>query len=447
MNTAAPIRCSLAAVISSAASTMALTPPPAAHPFAEMLRQAHGEGASPAPAPAPAPAPQRAQARPANASDTAKAGSGADRPEAAEKANDADHVDDDIAGDATDAASTTAALKARARLAVPPGKNVPSDRHADTAESAPVDAPGAAAEAASRAAEAAERRGTSLPDGAANLATALRVGVVAPASTDVATSNAGTDASALDGNADAPAGNARSPRHRISAADAGATASSFGTNVAVRDEKAAAAQEALANAAQRVEGASPRLAASADSSAAIAALAQSVATPSPAAAASPIGPKVVQAYVPAPVESPAFAAAFGVQVSVLAQDGVQRAELHLNPAEMGPVAIRIRIEGREARIDFGAEVAATRQAIEASLPQLAGALNDAGFTLAGGGVSQHTGQQPRGGEGNENGADDDARSGRHGDRRLAMPASAEAIAKMAGRMSARMAAGGVDLYA
>jgi len=447
MNTAAPIRSSLAAVISSAASTMALTPPPAAHPFAEMLRQAHGEGASPAPAPAPSPAPQRAQARPANASETAKAGSGADRPEAAEKANDADHVDDDTAGDATDAASTTSALKARARLAVPPGKNVPSDGHADTAASAPVDAPGAAAEAASRAAEAAERRGTSLPDGAANLATALRVGVVVPASTDVAASNAGTGASALDGNADAPAANAKWLRHRISAADGGATASPFGPNVAVREEKAAAAREALANAAQRVEGAPPRLAASADNPAAIAALAQSVATPSPAAAASPIGPKAVQAYVPAPVESPAFAAAFGVQVSVLAQDGVQRAELHLNPAEMGPVAIRISIEGREAHIDFGAEVAATRQAIEASLPQLAGALNDAGFTLAGGGVSQHTGQQPRGGEGNENGAGDDARNGRRGDRRLAIPASAEAIAKMAGRMNARMAAGGVDLYA
>ena len=81
---------------------------------------------------------------------------------------------------------------------------------------------------------------------------------------------------------------------------------------------------------------------------------------------------------------------FAVQVSVLAKDGVQRAELHLNPAEMGPVSVQIVMDGTQARIDFGADSAATRQAIEAGLPELASALRDAGFTLAGGGVSQHS---------------------------------------------------------
>ena len=71
------------------------------------------------------------------------------------------------------------------------------------------------------------------------------------------------------------------------------------------------------------------------------------------------------------MESPDFAEAFGVQVSLLARDGVQEAELHLNPAEMGPVSVQIVLDGERARIDFGAQAAATRAAIEASLPELA----------------------------------------------------------------------------
>ena len=93
--------------------------------------------------------------------------------------------------------------------------------------------------------------------------------------------------------------------------------------------------------------------------------------------------------MPTPFGAPDFAQAFGLQVNVLAKDGVQHAELHLNPAEMGPVSVQITVDGTQARIDFGADVLATRQAIEAGLPELASALRDAGFTLHGGGVSQH----------------------------------------------------------
>ena len=108
--------------------------------------------------------------------------------------------------------------------------------------------------------------------------------------------------------------------------------------------------------------------------------------PAPAA---PVGAGAEAATVAAPVGTPAFAEALGVQVSVLVAAGVQRAELHLNPAEMGPVSVQIVVDGAQARVDFGADLAATRQAIEASLPALASALQDAGMTLHGGGVSQH----------------------------------------------------------
>jgi flagellar hook-length control protein FliK len=58
------------------------------------------------------------------------------------------------------------------------------------------------------------------------------------------------------------------------------------------------------------------------------------------------------------------------------------------------VAVRIVVvDGREARIDFGADVAATRGAIEAALPVLAAALDEGGLKLAGGGVHDGAAQR------------------------------------------------------
>jgi flagellar hook-length control protein FliK len=108
-------------------------------------------------------------------------------------------------------------------------------------------------------------------------------------------------------------------------------------------------------------------------------------------------PPVAQGHVAAPLDSPAFAPALASQVRWLVRDGLQHAQLSLNPAEMGPVTVQIVLDGREARIDFRADLALTRQAIEASLPVLAAALDDSGLRLAGGGV--HDGQASRQGMG------------------------------------------------
>jgi flagellar hook-length control protein FliK len=114
-----------------------------------------------------------------------------------------------------------------------------------------------------------------------------------------------------------------------------------------------------------------------------------VAAPQPAAAAP------TSAALPAPVHSPAFAPALATQVRWWAGEGVQQAQLTLNPPEMGPVAVRIVVaaDAREARIDFSADVAATRGAIEAALPVLAAALDESGLKLAGGGVHDGTAQR------------------------------------------------------
>jgi flagellar hook-length control protein FliK len=102
-----------------------------------------------------------------------------------------------------------------------------------------------------------------------------------------------------------------------------------------------------------------------------------------------------------PIDSPAFAPALATQVRWWASDGVQQAQLQLNPAEMGPVRVNIVLDGRDARIDFSADLAATRGAIEAALPVLAAALDDGGLKLTGGGVHDGSAQHQR--ESNERG--------------------------------------------
>ena len=142
--------------------------------------------------------------------------------------------------------------------------------------------------------------------------------------------------------------------------------------------------------------------------------------------------------VPTPVNAPEFQQALGLQLSVLARDGVQHAELHLNPADMGPVSVQIVMDGTQARVDFGADVAATREAIEAGLPALASAMHDAGFTLAGGGVSQHSRGRSEGSE----------RGSAPGMRRIGGGGAADADAVGAQRTVRRtVTLGGVDLYA
>lgn len=76
-----------------------------------------------------------------------------------------------------------------------------------------------------------------------------------------------------------------------------------------------------------------------------------------------------------------------VWVKQSAQEGPMTAELHLNPADMGPVLIRIEVDGNLAQVNFAAQQADTRQAIESSMAMLSASLKEAGIQLSGSGVS------------------------------------------------------------
>ncbi len=155
-----------------------------------------------------------------------------------------------------------------------------------------------------------------------------------------------------------------------------------------------------------------------------------------AAAAATTAP--FEAQLAAALDSAAFAPALATQVSWLVREGVHHARLSLNPAEMGPVTVQIALDGTQARVDFSADLATTRAAIESSLPHLAAALHESGLKLAGGGVFD--GQQRPGTPGER--GQSDSRPGRSGG-----PLDLGAEALGLGRASAQVQRGLVDLVA
>jgi flagellar hook-length control protein FliK len=101
----------------------------------------------------------------------------------------------------------------------------------------------------------------------------------------------------------------------------------------------------------------------------------------------------VRAELQAPVGSNEFAPALGSQLNVMVRDGIDHAQLKLNPAEMGPIEVRISLDGTQAQVDFSAAHAATRQALQDAVPALASALRENGLTLTGGGVFDQAREQ------------------------------------------------------
>ncbi len=87
-----------------------------------------------------------------------------------------------------------------------------------------------------------------------------------------------------------------------------------------------------------------------------------------------------------PVTSPAFAPALGEVMTLLLSEGTHEARLQLNPQELGPVTVKIELDGAQARVHFVAGAAEARDALQAAMPLLQQALQESGLSLAGGGV-------------------------------------------------------------
>jgi hypothetical protein len=137
------------------------------------------------------------------------------------------------------------------------------------------------------------------------------------------------------------------------------------------------------------------------------------------------------ATLPVPVDSPEFAAAFGVQVSVFVREGACRTDL--NQPKPGR-ADRDHARRQPGRVEFSAD-RRHPPAIENGLPALASALRDAGFTSPAA-VAQHSSRRRRpGGDEESRGRSTGAWSAA-AKRSLPSPCSVRPIA----------CRGGIDLY-
>ncbi len=100
-------------------------------------------------------------------------------------------------------------------------------------------------------------------------------------------------------------------------------------------------------------------------------------TTSPAIATNPLNPQQAD-----------FADKLSVQMQWMGQQKVQRAELQLHPAELGPLDIRLELDGQSLRAEFGSSHAEVRAAIESQLPRLRDMLAAQGFQLGDAQVGQ-----------------------------------------------------------
>lgn len=131
--------------------------------------------------------------------------------------------------------------------------------------------------------------------------------------------------------------------------------------------------------------------------------------PPPPAGAAPLGAAPAMVAAPLAAEPPpaqhqatlashplsaAFAGDIAAEVSILAREGLQTAELRLNPVELGPIRIELSVANQVAEINFAAAHATTREGIEQSLSQLRELLSSQGMSLGHAGVSS----DPRGGQ-------------------------------------------------
>ncbi len=85
--------------------------------------------------------------------------------------------------------------------------------------------------------------------------------------------------------------------------------------------------------------------------------------------------------LPEPMRTPQWNDNLSSRISWMANNQVQKAELRLNPPELGPLEVRVAVQQDETRIVFTANNAAVREAVEAALPRLRELMGANGLNL------------------------------------------------------------------
>lgn len=91
----------------------------------------------------------------------------------------------------------------------------------------------------------------------------------------------------------------------------------------------------------------------------------------------------------APVASAPWQQQLGQQMVGLAQRGDQHMELHLNPRELGPLSVTLKLDDQGAQAHFFSSHSTVRGAVEQAIPQLREALAEQGIALGEAMVGEH----------------------------------------------------------
>lgn len=81
------------------------------------------------------------------------------------------------------------------------------------------------------------------------------------------------------------------------------------------------------------------------------------------------------------LNDPGWSDVFGMRVAVLAQQGAQTATLQMNPADLGPIQVRISLNEQSAKVEFTTLQQTTSDLIAAAIPRLAAAFEQQGMRL------------------------------------------------------------------
>jgi len=141
----------------------------------------------------------------------------------------------------------------------------------------------------------------------------------------------------------------------------------------------------------------------------------------------------------APLASPEWRQGLSQQLIGLHQRGEQQIELHLNPAELGPLSISLKLGELGAQAHFLSAHPQVRHAIEQAIPQLREALAEQGINLGEASVGEQRQQQAQGDRSGQSG-----RSANLG--AIADDSDGSHLAAAAGP-AAQALSGGIDLYA
>ena len=95
--------------------------------------------------------------------------------------------------------------------------------------------------------------------------------------------------------------------------------------------------------------------------------------------ANPLGTRGFSLDVP--LRQPGWDRAFANSVRWMVNQSVQIAEMRLSPPHLGPLEVRLQMDGDRAHINIVAPHASTREAVEAALPRLREMFAESGLTL------------------------------------------------------------------